>query len=663
MEIEIEDFEAPFYHDQSDEHKVWHTRNVNPEDREFISWDGEGVREGKRQNYALFGSNVSEPLIAPKLHTDEMLQHIIDVGAKNPTAWHVAFAFEYDVNMILRDLTVAHFQRLRTNGYVKYKNYRIEHVPSKWLQITQYGETYPENKRDRITVKICDTFGFFQTSFVKALKAYLPDHPLMVQLDIIEKGKQERKHFTFAKIQMIETYWRVEIALMKALIEKLRELLYSVNLKIKNWHGPGALANYAYQREGVRKHKSQCSEAIYDAARFAYAGGRFERFYIGRFNGGWSYDLNSAYPWAISRLPSLTEGEWRWNPNPSRIVEFGVYNIRMRGNPLSQKPAPLFHRDSAGNMSYPWVTEGWYWSPEAQSVFYSKDVEILGGWEYVGWKTRPFRFVEEIYRERREMKIANIAAQMALKLLLNSLYGKQAQRVGWERTGGAPKWHQLEWAGYVTSATRARLYQLMSRIPRGEYLIAVETDGLYTTANPIQLGVSDSLDLGGWEIKKFQEILYVQSGMYAIQTVKDGWKTKYRGLDDGSITPDILKNHLQILQPNLDIWPKLIGPTTRFVGYRQALWRQDMNMGPMKVHHCQWESDDKDLDAGNTGKRVHQAKYCKACKEGMTAYEAPHSTTIRSAALLNPKSTRHDIPWIDANDIPYWRLREEGLVA
>lgn len=640
------------------------TVRVPIEERRFIAWDGEGAQDGNRQNYVLFGASTGDSITSESgLSTIQIVRFLIAVGKANPSAWHVGFAFEYDTNMVIRSLTARQLRILRDKGAIRFSNFRVEHVPSKWLQVTEYGPAYPGDKRDKFTVRINDMFGFFQCSFVKALKSYLPNHPLMEDLDIIEAGKDERNNFTYARIEYIQKYWTVEIALMEALADELRARLYRVGLYITRWHGPGALANYAYKKNGIAAHKADCGHEVYDAARYAYAGGRFERFHIGRYRNGWGIDINSAYPYGISRLPSLSEGTWRhveW-PDKKKIVEFGVYKVRVSGSPVSQRPGPLFHRDQQGNMSYPWLTSGWYWSPEVSLLKRMPDVEILEGWEYTGWETRPFAFVQDVYEQRREMKARGDGAQIALKLLLNSLYGKMAQRVGWERSGRAPTWHQLEWAGWVTSATRAKLFAVMARIPYHQ-LIAVETDGIYTTANPADLSITNSDQLGGWEVSPFEEIRYVQSGMYS-KLSEGKWETKYRGLDARSITPDSLETHLKLLLPNSSTWPTLTGPTTRFVGYKQALWREDMNMGPMKVHHCKWETQDKELAAGTAGKRVHLTKLCQACHAGATAWESPHDTVIRSRSLHAEMSTRHDIPWLNDQERPEWRDYAEGLAS
>jgi len=678
-----------FYHDGT---KGKTRQRINNQDRteylrgkQFVVWDGEGAHSGTRkaQDYILFGYYDGEEhhyIDGRALTTYGCLKHIIAAGERYKNHWHVGFAFDYDVNMILRNLTLVQFMRLRETGscLIGDHEYRVEHIPGKWFRVTHYRE--PKN----VTVTIYDVWGFFQSSFIKALTTNIPEHELMVHLPEIEAGKDKRSQFTFAQFEFIKDYWKIESVLFHALVERLREMLYDAGLFIAKWHGPGELANYAYRTQGIRKHKSDTGERIYNLARYGYAGGRFERFHIGRYQRVFGYDINSAYPFAISQLPSLSEGVWTHNDNPSKgIVGFGIYQVSLKQR-QGQQAGPVFCRDRRGNISYPWMVDGWYWSPEIKAML-AHDPTLIDsvkeGWEYTGWETQPFAFVADVYEERRRMKAANIGTQMALKLLLNSLYGKTAQRAGWKRTGRAPAWHQLEWAGWVTSFTRAQLYTVMSRVPF-DTLIAVETDGLFSTLSPAEIGLKDSSELGGWEVTPIDELIYLQSGFYA-KRIEQDWSLKYRGLDSKSVSINAVVDHAKelgpIRAPRHDYedpdWPKLTGTTTRFIGYQNALWRQKQNQGPFETHHRVWETADKQFDTGRGMKRVHSPHMCKACDAGASAYEMPHDTVIRPQAMLNIgqgittldyRSYPHDIPWLDDAPVPTWReyLEEsEGLLA
>lgn len=643
-------------------------REMESAEKRFIAWDGEGAKSlsERAQSYVLLGCSTGDKIISESLRTRDCFEFMLQIATENPNCIHAGFAFDYDVNMILKDLTPKHFATLKEIGRVKWNQYTIEHVPGKWFTVTR-------NHPIRQSIKISEAWGFFQSSFVKAIKSYIPTHPLMAELAVIEEGKGERNNFTFEKIDYITKYWEIEIQLLEALLDQLREYMYDAGFPITSWHGPGAIANYVYKTQGIADHKTISPQPVRDAAAFAYAGGRFELFRMGRAVGDvYSLDINSAYPNAIAQLPSLAEGHWEHVYFPDTIEEFGVYRVEMDFPPAPyRKAGPVFHRDKKGNVSFPWQTKGWYWSPEVKHIFRQSDskIRVLEGWVFVGWETRPFsEFVPQFYNARRELKAAKIGSEKALKLALNSLYGKMAQRVGWERNNEPPKWHQLEWAGWVTSMTRAMLYDVMLAIPR-EQLIAVETDGIYTTCNPATIGITDSTDLGGWEINEYAEIMYVQSGVYFIRDREDKWTGKYRGLDAGSLSDESMAGYLQTLAPNPspdNPWPRISGPTTRFHGYRSSLHRQGAFEGGMKQFHRVWETSTREISPGDIGKRRHLSPWCSACREEMSGYDGLHDLVINSAAILDPESQKHDIPWEYREETRQWRehvSRTEDLIS
>jgi hypothetical protein len=200
------------------------------------------------------------------------------------------------------------------------------------------------------------------------------------------------------------------------------------------------------------------------------------------------------------------------------------------------------------------------------------------------------------------------------------------------------------------------LWDLMSRMSR-ETIIAVETDGLYTTTDPISLGITNSNELGGWEVTVYDEILYVQSGMAWLRkgTCPDGcihqdeygdmvegcaWTCKRRGLDVKTFRLQECINYLQSLGPDGE-WAAYIGQTTRFIGLGAAL----SSKAPTKTRHCRWETVDREIRPGHGGKRVHVHRQCQACADMGTAYDVAHDMSIRSLAYRDPMSHPHVIPW------------------
>lgn len=246
--------------------------------RRFIAWDGEGItrRAGRAQDYVLFGCSAGYSIQGRSLSTVDCLELMISAEADNPDAYHVGFAFNYDVNMILKDVPRARLERLRNKKRIRWLDYAIEWYPSKWFQVSKGP------KAARVTCRIWDVWGFFQSSFVAALSSYLGEREEIAQ---IEAGKLRRGSFDDSEIGFIESYWRLELDLLVLLVSRLRTYLYSAGLYVTQWHGPGAIASYAFRQHSITSAMGVCPDAVNDAAQYAYAGGRFELFCIGRYLG------------------------------------------------------------------------------------------------------------------------------------------------------------------------------------------------------------------------------------------------------------------------------------------------------------------------------------------------------------------------------------------
>lgn len=638
-------------------------RRVNLDTKQFIAWDGEGINlagVGKPQSYVLFGSSEGRISNRGGLGAFDCLDHIIATGRANPEAVHVGFAFSYDANMIVRSLSPITLERLHKHGYVRVtrasgERYTITFAPGKFFRVTKYGANYDakKNPHDKTTVQIYDIFSFFACSFIKAYADMVGPVP-----EVITTGKANRRSFSLAAFDEMEGYWEVEIQLLRELAEELRRRFYNADMRISEWYGPGALATLAMRKHNIKTHLKEPPAAVRLAARYGYAGGRFEPYKVGRVVGPvYGVDINSAYPHAISQLPSWTDGEWNYTASPGKVKRYGIYHVRLRqGGGFVSQPSPLFHRDKDHNLSFPWFTDGWYFSPEAH-IAQRCGAEILEGWEYTGSTERPFEWVTEMYETRRDWKRRGISAQLALKLCMNSMYGKLAQRVGWnETTRRIPPFHHLVSAGWVTSYVRGRLFNVMSQIPFSQ-LVAVETDGVYMTADPGGLGIESSESLGLWTVSEYQEVLYIQSGL-AWLCDKDGvWTDKRRGLDPcreghtpldchcaGTFSLGASRDYLQSLhsRPTRALpWQPYVGETTRFLGLGQSL----ASSTPMDSKHCVWETSKREIIPGYGGKRVHMTPACEACRDGVTAYERAHDLVISSRAILNPHSYPHAVPW------------------
>src|SRR5438874_5057321 len=316
------------------------------EDREFIAWDGEGwtehvcdiERDGECNNrngqckhhYYLFGCSSGEYVSGRSLGTVDCFDVMLGAKRLHPDALHVAFSFKYDIDMILRDIPPAGMRYLMKNNRMRWKGYSLEVLPGKWFQVG----------RDKTTVRIYDLFSFFACSFVSALDKW--DVGTESERERIAAGKLGRSVFTLESLDTdVIPYWRTELRLLALLAERLREVLYSAGIRPGMWHGPGAVANFLFKSRKTQltmPEYDSIPEGVLDAGQFAYAGGRFEAFRIGLYDGPvYSADINSAYPYAMSLLPNMATGAWLQYPGmPGESdladVRVAMFHVRYRYN-------------------------------------------------------------------------------------------------------------------------------------------------------------------------------------------------------------------------------------------------------------------------------------------------------------------------------------------
>lgn len=635
----------------------------------FVAWDGEGITHipNTPQSYVLFGwhdGNRHNYVTAKRLSREQIFSILMDGARTHPHAIHVSYAFSYDVNMIIQGLPTNLLHTLHTTGelvlYVGMDKYVLEWLPRKWLSVT---------RDDGLSITIYDMVSFFNSTFLSACES------LDLDPQLIAAGKERRNIFTWKEMDFIIRYWEEENRLMVSLATELNNRLTSVGIRITSFHGPGAVANFILKHNKVRDHYGDAPKPVLDAAQYAYMGGRFETLKIGHIGRTvYSMDINSAYPYALTQLPSLAEGEWEHVTHVTRIEHFGVYHIITTGTDMHTM-APLFHRSAHKNISFTWNTDGWYWSPEAELVPLG---DIVEGWVWRPTTTvKPFAFIADMYAERRRRKAAGDGAQMALKLGMNSVYGKLAQQVGWdEENFEPPKYHNLMYAGWITSKCRAMIYRMCEAVGF-ENIVAIETDGIYSLTEP---PIETSGELGKWEIALYDDVYYFQPGV-ALLRKGDRWESKTRGFKERFVDDAGVER----VQWSLDIARTFFtgfsaGTHTplsvlhrKFVGVAAALQRR--NTTDINSYHCSWVVDARNLAVpdgfgysvpntdthrlefippNTTSKRVHVATECNACAQGKNAEQMPHQLVIgRDYRLANDygmdiiQSHKHLLPWVD----------------
>ena len=550
-----------------------HTTSKKYLSKPFIAIGGLALKTDDKPLYvALALSNGKTLIDLNGLTTEKVFRFIFDNTPKNNEAILVSYGSVFDFNYWLQDLEMETLRKLYAS------NYRTKPIPNgMWSLKFAQGQslTIYDLWGERRTIN--DIYNFFQMPIYEATNNYL-------QIELENKSKYQKiisENNFYDGLQNLKK----ELEATEKLITEFRQRLEKVNLRPRRWNGSGSLTQTLFHRNRVKNHMAEHPEDIQKLIRYAYAGGRFEICLYGsmKTKNSYAYDINSAYPEALTQLPSLANGRWLHIDGDGGDSQYGLYKVRMTSK-FPSLPNPLFARDITGSIFYPRELEGWYWSPE---------IRVLRKWAELGFGTfeidqcflfdpatdeKPFAFIEDLYKQRLELKRNKDEAEIGLKIALNTAYGKLAQQLGYlpeekNYPEKIPSYHQLDWAGFVTSYTRAKIYETALENLGG--VIAFETDAIYLDNELYGIPIGDNL--GEFRETVYKELTYLNSGIY-FGVKENGEKVfKMRGLQSGTVkiedidklldTPEnsrkleIIQNRfisgaLAVLMNNLDDWLK-----------------------------------------------------------------------------------------------------------
>jgi hypothetical protein len=499
-------------------------KGTGAHDWPFVGVDGEGGDDltGKHQYY-LLTAGADKIATGKPLTADECLSFI----SRLPTdKIYVAFFFDYDVTMILRTLPAERITRLMDRSLrtvrdiktghertyaVDWGEYQIDYLPHKEFKVRRQNGKLNKWGKPAYTkwVVINDVGSFFQCSFVKAITLW-EIGTASERLDI-GKGKEKRADFKHLEQDTI-TYNALEIRLLEYLMEAYRVVCDQVGYRPRMWQGPGQLASAMMIRHKIPKTADlDLPIEVVDAANKAFYGGRFETTAVGEVPGPiYAYDINSAYPDALTRIPCLIHGTWEQvtpgDEHGRLYLAHGRYRETEQANLYNFE-----YRDKQGAIVFPKRGSGWYWSvaidQAKHQIFEADTVFVLN----VHCDCEPFSWIPTVYAER--IRLGKTSKGIILKLAMNSLYGKTCQSVG-----AAPYANPI-WGSLITAMTRAKLMTISHGSDPGfddcrcnrVYMLA--TDAIFTS---VKLDIPTNKDLGGWDLAVHDNLFLILAGLYFV---------------------------------------------------------------------------------------------------------------------------------------------------
>lgn len=666
--------------------------------RPFVGVDGEGAGTDAlgRQLYMLLRAGDRELFTGRPLSTVECCDFLTSLP-KGPI--YVGFSIGYDITMMLRDMPSERLSRLlnerglgRTT-WTFFEGFAFSWLPKNHIMIGRTVRFRDETGIMREHVikgsvrTFYEVFGFFQKSFLKVL------HEFAIgtedQRESIRVNKEARGGFAGDGLtddmfcpfitENERHYCATECDFLAQLMEKFRDNCNAADIRPRTWNGAGKLSAALHKAHGTLTAEQVrsleplacgCATCLTDAPPLsamtarAYFGGRFETTRHGPVTGPLhEYDIRSAYPAEMVKLPCLEHGTWE-RLTPRQLVALTdapsrgdlppdalfIAQVRFR-HELANRPnlcgLPVRRRD--GRIFWPVEGTGTYWSTElrAAAKLGCRVVYTAPGWVFrKGCDCVPFDWLEELYRYRQTLGASLMG--YPIKLGINGTYGKLVQRVG------NPKWENLIWGGLITAGTRAKLMDAASLNP--EAIVMLATDGLFSRA-PLALDLGDNL--GQWEHDEHERLLIVQPGVYFGAS-----RPKTRGVSPG---------FFYRLDPNGDPytmgferawerfhlsqtaalgvagieWPSLKMPVRLFIGTKLAYARNRLDTAG------RWVETDRTFSFNWTAKRGPALTW-----EGETGWSFPQAGSPRLVNYPhkgNPEAVQlSDLNQMELDDQPDW---------
>lgn len=617
----------------------------------FVGIDGEGIKTAAGDRYVLLQADGAPPLVnLDGLRTAQILDWLFEHTDKRDAL--VGYGFNYDFENWLEGLTDVAYTNL-VNGHAIYfedgnngEGYTLKYIPRKILKIFQGDHTDGDGElfhRAGERRAVYNVIGFFQTTFVKALQSFGLAHLVS---ETIESGKATRGSFTAESLPFLLEYNAQECRALSELMRRFWDQCLDgfahagveIALKRVDCYGPGAFASKflklvdwtaiypplkyraaqfarvldANLLRGIEAlEHDDCNRLLVKHYPFsaAYFGGRIELAAVGHFERAHSYDIASAYPAAMSRLPRFRRATYTESARTIRTLTqrraAGMYLVRW-SFPERWQWYPFPFRSWSKNVYFPREGYGWIMSPEyfaaldtlgashfsVEAAYFLSNTHGQGdGLKPPNKRNRAAMEIVKFYTLRREFKKSDdpIArgAQLPLKLTLNSCYGKVLQQIG--ATIEKPRFFHDVAAAWITSWTRAMIWRAIADHCRDDTVIAIQTDGIYTQ-RPLPLALSG--ELGGWEHGELSGLVKLLPGIYQY-TDEDGTHTKQRGQTK-------YFEHAEAIRCMHGERERYAYTYPAFVGQRHAI-AQPLKYGP---HRLQWVDVEKEFSCDLTSKRA-----------------------------------------------------------
>src|SRR3989344_3548436 len=315
-------------------------------------------------------------------------------------SWNFFYNLSYDAEVILKLLG----DRLNTYKdtrklVFRFNEYKIEYIPNKKLAI----------RKGHHSSVFFDIAQYYHTSLVDAYQANIGN----VDSEYLQMKKQRSffsERFYRRNTNLVREYCIKDCNLTKELAENWIKLFHNAfNFYPARWISSGYLSEKVLinNRIDIPKFNSIPYE-IQDLAFKSYFGGRFEILKRGFIGTAYLYDINSAYPYALTKFPDLKNGRWIKQKSIHQDAKLGFF--RICANIPDCKYVPPFPFRKNHSIIFPsGKFETYVTLAELQACENTKYYKILDSYQFVSKVDEyPYKeFIESLYNKRKLLKQNN----------------------------------------------------------------------------------------------------------------------------------------------------------------------------------------------------------------------------------------------------------------
>lgn len=414
---------------------------------------------------------------------------------------YIAFNADFDIRAITHPLFLPPriLEMLAEYDCAIWGKYRFMIIPGKWFKCWVPGGGGFE---------IFDLKSFFQGhSLDSAADTYLKDERKVNLESVINEAlglagkKKLSREYCYSQMdkwlknprtkEAVTKYSLMDVKVLSDLYTVLEKSFNAMGIPEPSLYSPGSAAMEIF---GPILKTQLPGDEHNEIFRNSFFGGRVEISEMGNIKGPlYYYDIKSAYPFEASKLPDLSTAAWREGTGADYIdrkdIKAGCYEVIVN-IPENWHYGPFPLRGDNGKIYFPVGKFKTFIGRTGFEILkeFKIKYELINYWEYYGGsKKLPFnKLINKFFKLRKDP-----LKSLAVKLCLNSLYGKMAEsdnhnkvlppelaefqkKFNTSRMFG--RFTNFPYAGIITENTRLRLWRVAHK--QGAVLMA--TDGIIT---------------------------------------------------------------------------------------------------------------------------------------------------------------------------------------